>query len=231
MTKLGDRYGKLTIIDRHNGIFVCLCVCGLERQVNLSQLMHSRNPVNNCGKRNCRKRADKKLNQTVCKEGLSCFISLKKPKVNKPKVKKAEVFPNCPISSHPLYSTWNGMKDRCNNPSNPNYKNYGGRGIKVCDRWMNSFFHFVKDVGIKINKEYSLDRIDNNGNYAPTNCRWATSKQQSNNRRTNKQITFNGQTKNITEWAKQLNISVGTLSCVLAKYDANTVFPVLRKYI
>lgn len=87
--------------------------------------------------------------------------------------------------SKPLYHTWQGMIRRCNDPKYINYKYYGARGIKVCDRWMNSYDDFVSDVGEKP-KGCSLDRIDVDGDYNPDNCKWSTFKEQSRNRRINK---------------------------------------------
>lgn len=84
---------------------------------------------------------------------------------------------------HKLYPTWNNIKQRCYNKNNPSYIHYGGRGIKVCDRWLHSFENFIQDVGEKPNSEYSLDRINNNGDYEPTNIRWATLSQQQLNKR------------------------------------------------
>lgn len=95
------------------------------------------------------------------------------------------------LSNHPLYPTWSSMKARCYNKNNNRYKHYGGRGIKVCDRWKNSFKNFLEDMGEKPSKNHSLDRINVNGNYEPENCKWATGSEQAINKR---QIT---QYKNI----------------------------------
>ena len=80
------------------------------------------------------------------------------------------------------YKSWDGMKSRCLNPNNDKYERYGGRGIKVCDRWANSFKDFLTDMGKRPSKKYSIDRIDNDGNYEPSNCRWATKAEQECNK-------------------------------------------------
>lgn len=81
------------------------------------------------------------------------------------------------------YICWGDMKRRCSSPKIKQWKDYGGRGIKVCDRWLNSYENFLQDMGRKPKQEYSLDRINNDGNYEPNNCRWATPSEQVNNRR------------------------------------------------
>lgn len=102
------------------------------------------------------------------------------------------------------YATWTSMKDRCSNPKSQPWKNYGGRGIKVCKRWINSFENFLADVGRRPGKNYDLDRINNDGDYKPSNVRWATRSQNIRNTRANFLITIDGVTKCAAEWAEQI---------------------------
>lgn len=91
-----------------------------------------------------------------------------------------------------LFHIWEGMKQRCLNENNPNYKNYGGRGIKICDRWLNSFENFMEDTKYGYSENLTLDRFPNkNGNYEPSNFRWASDKQQANNKTTNIYYEYN----------------------------------------
>ena len=86
------------------------------------------------------------------------------------------------MASHPLYKTWHSMITRCHNSNHPSFKNYGKKGIVVCDKWRYNFYKFVEDVGSKPSKNHDIDRIDNNGNYTPENCVWLPKGQQSKNR-------------------------------------------------
>jgi len=102
------------------------------------------------------------------------------------------------------------MIERCENPKNKKFPSYGGRGIRVCSRWRNSFEAFLEDMGGKP-KGFSVDRIDNNGNYEPGNCRWADAKTQAKNRRSNVWIEYKGKRMIISDWADALGINRGTL--------------------
>lgn len=109
----------------------------------------------------------------------------------------------------PTYEIWKGMIRRCYHPSHRDYKNYGAKGIGVCVRWK-QFSNFLKDMGERP-KGLSIDRIDNSGDYCPENCRWATSLQQNHNRRNNVNLTFNGQTMCVSQWARILKIPSNVL--------------------
>lgn len=111
------------------------------------------------------------------------------------------------------YRIYHGMIDRCYKPSQKHYKRYGGRGIIVCDRWLESFDNFYADMGDRPYKT-SLDRIDNDGNYEPSNCRWATHSQQQKNKSINfrnRVFTYNGKTQILMKWAEEYNIIYSTL--------------------
>lgn len=110
------------------------------------------------------------------------------------------------------YNAWNSMKSRCYIPKNKAYHNYGGRGIKVCDRWKNSFENFLTDMGLKHSPNHSLDRYPNyNGNYEPSNCRWATKKEQMENRRVSVYIIDDGVSISAKEYSKIKGIPYSTI--------------------
>ena len=116
----------------------------------------------------------------------------------------------------PGYRTWQNMLQRCNNPKNSEYKNYLGRGIKVCSEW-HDFAKFFADMG-PLPQGMSLDRIDNNGDYCKVNCRWATTKEQSRNKRSNRILELNGEKLHAVDWAKKLGIDYSTLHKRLEKW-------------
>lgn len=113
----------------------------------------------------------------------------------------------------PLYGVWKSMKARCYNPANNRAQFYLGKGIVVCDEWRNDYEVFRKwayENGYR--KGLSIDRINNDGNYEPSNCRWATARMQTNNQSRNRMLTYNGETFTMSEWAEKLNISYGTIN-------------------
>lgn len=107
----------------------------------------------------------------------------------------------------PEYVSWCGMKARCLNSNEPGFHRYGGRGIQICERWKNSFENFLTDMGEKPSPSHSIDRIDVDGNYEPSNCRWATKTEQSRNQRSNRLIEYNGSMIHISVLAKQACVS------------------------
>lgn len=107
----------------------------------------------------------------------------------------------------PEYLAWLAAKKRCNNPRNASYRAYGGRGIRMCVRWEESFNAFLCDMGLRPGPEYSLDRIDTDGNYEPGNCRWVVTRVQGRNRRVNKWYEFEGQPALLIDIANFLGIS------------------------
>lgn len=110
------------------------------------------------------------------------------------------------------YRAWLSMRARCGNPKNLHFADYGGRGIRVCDRWSASFEAFLSHVGRRPSPMHTIDRIDVNGNYEPGNVRWATPIEQANNTTRNAHVTYRGRTATIAEWARRFGIKYATLS-------------------
>ncbi len=143
--------------------------------------------------------------------------------------KKSRYNPNNPgacifihgMSKSPEHATWRRIIQRCTNPNVERYPRYGGRGITICDRWLEpegkGFINFIEDMGNRPSKEHSIERADNNGNYEPGNCKWATRKEQCRNRTTSHYIEYNGQVKTIAEWSEITEVKQLTLLARIRK--------------
>lgn len=117
-----------------------------------------------------------------------------------------------------LYRIWRNMKSRCLNKNNPSYKDYGGRGIGICDEWRETFIKFYKWAMVNgYEDSLSIDRINNNKGYSPDNCRWTEQSRQNDNKRNTRRLTYNGEIKTITEWAEELKIERALICDRLAK--------------
>jgi len=178
----GKRFGKLTVIglnriSKNKTHWLCKCYCGCFSIVERSKLTMSR--TKSCG---CLIREN--VSRRNFKHGFSfrLFVS-------------------------PEYNVWRSMKFRCYNKLSKDFKRYGGRGIKVCKRWRNSFRFFISDMGLRPSPRHSIDRINNDGNYEPGNVRWASRTEQARNTATNHRLTFNGETRSMAEWSDLLGLS------------------------
>lgn len=126
------------------------------------------------------------------------------------------------------YSTWCHIKQRCHNPDDPAYFRYGGRGIHVCRRWMDSFVNFLNDMGRRPTKFHSIERLNNNGNYSPSNCKWATKWEQMRNTRANRFFQFEGEKRTMAEIARMLGIRWQRLSYHIGK--RRTIPEIARRF-
>ena len=125
------------------------------------------------------------------------------------------------LSRSRVYNIWKHIKARCDSPNSTNYPGYGGRGIKICDEWRNSFESFYSwAMSNGYSEELSIDRIDVNGNYEPNNCRWANATMQQNNKRNNRILEYKGETHTIAEWSRILHISRDVINKRIAKGDS-----------
>jgi len=109
-------------------------------------------------------------------------------------------------SGKPEHRAWKSMRGRCLNPRDKVFKHYGGRGITVCERWLNSYENFIADMGLKPSKKHSLHRIDNDGNYEPSNCKWATSLEQCENKRGLVILEITGLRMSVKRWAETFDL-------------------------
>ena len=104
------------------------------------------------------------------------------------------------------------MKTRCLNPNSKDFLRYQGRGITICERWKSSFWNFIEDMGPRPSPSHSIDRIDNNGNYEPSNCRWATLSDQANNMRSNHLVEYDGKSQSLAAWSAETGLAHSTLT-------------------
>lgn len=170
--------------DRHVAMWLCRCVCGVEREVESRNLREGHSLSCGCYRADASRDSIERKLKSRYKHSLS---------------KSAE------------YGIWCNMKQRCNNPLNTRYKDYGGRGVQVCQEWRNSFEAFYAAMGPRPSKAHTVDRIDNDGNYEPGNCRWATKVEQSENQRCSILITIDGKTMGLARWASELGLSKSTV--------------------
>lgn len=183
----GKKFGRLTVIEfagkkYRKNLWRCRCECGKETITTASHLLSGHTK--------------------------SCGCLAKEKSIIASKIANAKHGMRKTV----IYRIWANMKARCLNPKDQHYYAYGKRGIKVCDRWVNSFQNFMVDMGLPP-KGTSLDRIDVNGDYCPENCRWANNKIQANNRRNTIYLEFKGVIKPLAIWADELKINPDTLAC------------------
>lgn len=193
---IGKRYGRLVVfsffdVKNKNSRWLCKCDCGKEKVVTRHSL--SSGHTKSCG-------------------------CLSVEALKNRSTKHGHAANNNPTSE---YTTWNNMKARCYNENDKHYSFYGGRGIKVCERWLGiyGFENFIKDMGFKPTSDHTIDRWPNNtnGNYGPSNCRWATQIEQCNNVRDNKILFYNGRYDTLPMWCRELNLKPATVRLRLSK--------------
>lgn len=185
-------YNGITIIklvDSKKKIIECKCKCGNIFQCQLTDLISTKHHIIGCNK---------------CPEHLN---------------PKAKYIWNSKVEYNRILRIFNGMKDRCYNKNNKDYKWYGGKGIKICEEWLNSklsFYNWAIANGYRDN--LTIDRIDSNGDYEPNNCRWATMIEQQNNKKSNVKYEYKGEYLTIPQIARLNNININTFRSRMRKY-------------
>lgn len=176
-----QRFGRLVALEYAGSEYwLCKCDCGSLKKVNGTKLR--RGKTRSCG----------------------CLVREVNARVQRARQTKHG------MSKSPEYAIWAAMHARCSNPNHKEWPNYGGRGVRVCERWA-SFENFFADMGPKPSKEHSLDRTDNGLIYSKDTCRWATHVEQHNNTRRNRMLTFQGRTQMAAEWARERGMRYSTL--------------------
>ena len=232
---IGHIYGKLTVIEHEPDLGLefwrCKCECGEEIIVKRAHLRAGNTKSCGCLRRDdltnqkfgrltaLKYDAGQKKWHCLCQCGRDLWVSpahlkngltqscgcYQKDRARETQLKHGKAHTK-------VFYAWSHMKDRCLNPNNKHYASYGGRNITICDRWLD-FNNFLTDMGEPVEgpERISLDRIDNDGNYEPGNCRWANQKTQNNNKRNSKFYTHEGQTHTLPEWAEIKGVSYGQL--------------------
>lgn len=185
---MGATFGRLVVLEYVGEIagrqagYRCRCECGREVVTAASRLR--RGVTTSCG----------------------CYRA---ERILAARAKK-RILPDSP--QDPVVAVWRSIVFRCINPKSPAYPRYGGRGVTVCERWRRSVHAFLEDMGPRPTPKHTVERVDNDGNYEPGNCRWATRKEQGRNKPgQNVRLTCGGRTKLLTEWAEETGMSVQTL--------------------
>lgn len=192
----GQKFNRMLVIERagtskdRKALWKCRCDCGIEKIVSGRDLRCGH--VKSCG----------------------CFgIELRNERIKnsrgKPRLNHKGHYTH-EMSNESIYGVWRGIKSRCNNPNQSAYKNYGARGIKVCDKWL-KFENFYADMGSTYKKGLTIERVDNNDGYSPENCVWKPREEQNKNRRSNRIYTVNGITGNIAELSRVFHITYSTV--------------------
>ena len=197
----GKRYGRLLVLKfvdvrHHNARWLCLCDCGRRKVVYGHSLRKPNRGAENGPTRSCGCLARDVTRKRSLKHG-HCVNGTRTS----------------------LYSIWNGMIERCRNPNCKDYPRYGGRGIKTCKRWLRSFESFVADMGPRPTRLHSIDRYpDNDGDYRPSNCRWATNKQQDRNKSNTIKVTFEGRVLPLIDLCEEKGINYGNVHRRIYKF-------------
>lgn len=232
---IGNTVNNWTILDfeqdKHGGKWLCRCTCGEEKWQKVYNVKNGKSKM-------CRKCSSKKRNKSESKNKKEKILKIRfdnhkewteentfvgtykeyLEECKKRREKRKQVNKYIPYSYDRLYKTYQGMKERCYNINSTNYKNYGERGIKVCDEWLKDYKIFKKwATNNGYTDKLTIDRIDVNGNYEPSNCRWATIKEQQRNRRNNVLIENQGKIKTLAEWSEITGISSDTIRSRLKK--------------
>jgi hypothetical protein len=206
---IGTKHNRLTILKEVEPILykkgaarrvLCKCDCGKQKVIDFNSIRTNKSKSCGC----LSKETSTKLHTTHGLAMLSAGVR------------------------HPDYSIWIKMKSRCLNPNDKSYNNYGGRGIKVCKTWQESFVSFIDDMGWRPNNKYSIERIDYNKDYCPDNCKWILKSEQTKNCRRVKLIAYNGKEHCLTDLCKLLGLVYSTMRHRV--YDLGIPFEEAVKY-